>query len=768
MTLVKYARIIFFAFLVTNVAVWPEVAGAADAKEVRIVDDYHYSTVFAGNRTYRVFVPRGYAKDTTKRYPVIYFFHGWAQRYFGSVGDGYANYDSGDQNDGDNIRNFVSRNDVIVVKVDGLNQFSTEPLDLSPYNVSTVTTFRQFPTYFKELVNHIDARYRTIPDRQHRAVSGLSMGGFMTFWLAAKYPDMISAAGNFCGSTEFMAGPVEFPTEYAHAEMFDNVKAVSVRMHNGTRDRLRFYHEDFNRYWLNVVPQYEFKVYEATHTTCGLGDMFSFLMDAFESPLPLPKQWDYIDIFPRFEVWDYQVETNRTRAGFTILENVNEDGFKVAVRNFLPDGELMPHVPVTVKTAPVYTPKQEYWVSDVGSHGTTKKTSRVRSDFEGRLSIVTNGGLHHIGIGQQRPRPDLCLDKLTIDNLPWAETGQELDLSLHILNKGAADATAISAEIIPLSEGLEVIDGTGTLKELPSLEVSQLAETFNVRNNKTGVEIAKFKLVLKDKDGLEWQEEFELRFKDPVPEITDFEIADGRHMTVVEAAVDSVTGVVGAGNGDGIANPGETIVILAKEGDKFLRTNASTLHPQINAANTHIRVSDRWQNYDHIGGSAKYTQPVISSEIAAGEEVWFYLEYWLPGKISGQHIIKKAKAKIKVTGTDKTPPQIQWLHVLTNDRVEARVYDGGGVQNVTIAFAPNKDASTIKHVNWKAVPESFEVKLLDTGTDGDAVKGDGIFSRRIRNRSSYFYDLKINVVDDLGNSENTDWPETVFLRDTEL
>ena len=72
--------------------------------------------------------------------------------------------------------------------------------------------------YFPELVDYIDNNYRTIADREHRATAGLSMGGFMSFWVSGKYPDMISSASNFMGSSEFLVGPMGFPTEYRHDE----------------------------------------------------------------------------------------------------------------------------------------------------------------------------------------------------------------------------------------------------------------------------------------------------------------------------------------------------------------------------------------------------------------------------------------------------------------------------------------------------------------------------------------------------------------------
>ena len=83
---------------------------------VTIIDSSHYSSVFGETRNYRIFLPTGYFENPQKKYPVIYFMHGWSQRFFGDGGEAYANFDKGTENNGDNIANFVSTHQVIVVK----------------------------------------------------------------------------------------------------------------------------------------------------------------------------------------------------------------------------------------------------------------------------------------------------------------------------------------------------------------------------------------------------------------------------------------------------------------------------------------------------------------------------------------------------------------------------------------------------------------------------------------------------------------------------
>ena len=64
--------------------------------------------MFGEIRNYRIFLPPHYFDNPQKKYPVIYFMHGWSQRYFGDGGQAYEEFDKGDDNKGDNIANFVS------------------------------------------------------------------------------------------------------------------------------------------------------------------------------------------------------------------------------------------------------------------------------------------------------------------------------------------------------------------------------------------------------------------------------------------------------------------------------------------------------------------------------------------------------------------------------------------------------------------------------------------------------------------------------------
>ena len=709
------------------------------AGDVTIIDSKHYSKVFGEVRNFRVFLPPGYYENPQKKYPVIYFYHGWSQRYFGSGPDSYNHFEKGDDNNGDNIAGFVAGHDVIVVKADGYNRSTGEDYYLRPYNIGPVETYRQFPVYFPELVSFIDASYHTIADRGHRAISGLSMGGFMSFWIGGKYPHLISAIGNFCGSPEFVVGPKDFPSEYRHIDMYKNYAGMNVRLNYGNEDFIRFYHRDLNKIWTQVLDNYEYKIYPAAHSTCGMGEMFSFLMRSFDNPPPNPVKWSHIDVYPEFSVWDYEVATDRDVTGFTILENVDSRGFRCSVRDHLPDGGLLPFVRVSVTTPPLYEMNAEYVINDIDLRTNKAGSYEMKSDEKGRLKISLNGSSHELGINKAADKANLSVASFEAGKENIAEGNKDVTLKISIINKGGKQGEGIKAVLSATNSSASVIKGE---TDFGTIDVNKTGEsksqlTFHV--NSDTIEIEKFRLTISDRFRSEWIEYIEIPiFKKDLPAIKDFEIADGRVVTVAKAGKNEETIFLGKGNGDGSANPGESLVILVRDMGKLWRADLTCHSRFVNPDGINTRISDNWGSYDYVGGSAKYSVPLISSLCPPDQLIDFMAEYWLPDK--PDHIIRKGRVTLKISGGDNTPPVMQWLRVTGDNVIQALITDGASV--------PDVKAKLI----LKVKPDNYlEFELRDDGSNGDLTASDNVFSFKVPEQRFGLYSVEVSATDLSGN-----------------
>lgn len=721
-------------------------AAVAGEDSVTIVDGRHYSNVFGETRNYRVFLPPGYDAARSKKYPVIYFFHGWSQRYFGSSNP-YGDFDKGEDNGGDNIANFVSGHEVIVVKADGYNRSPDEVYYVRPYNVSPVETYRQFPIYFPELVDHIDTHYRTIADRNHRGIAGLSMGGFMTFWIGGKYPHLLSAAGNFCGSPEFEAGPKDFPIEYRHLDMYKNYEGMKVRLHYGDKDFIRGYHADLNRVWPQVMDNYDYKVFDAAHSTCGMGEMLGFILKTFKNPPAVPSRWHHTDVYPVFSVWDYNFMTDRTQPGFTVIENVERRGFRSAVRSFLPDGELMPSVAMTVTTPAIYGKNEEYVINDLDTR-TSRITQRIiRSDNDGRLIIALDGSSHEIGINSKTDEANLAITSVDLQARGWATAGEVTPVVLTILNKGLSASGKIQATLSATRPSARVVKGDVTIGSIPVNKTEGISVSFVV--NVDTVEVERFRLSLRDDKQNEWVQFFEIRFQRKLNALKDFVIADGKTFAVADAGNSMDTLELGRGNGDGVANPGESIVILVRDQGKLWRTDLTGKDPHVNARGINIRKSDSWSSFDHVGASAKYDVPLISSDCPQNHRVQFAVEYWLPEY--PLHIIRRGQVAITVKGKDTTAPAIGRVLVTGDNVLSAKLYDGSMIKNATATFTEIKDGK-----------KTFQTSLTDDGRNGDRAPADHVFSQTIPSQVFGIFKVEIEVEDAFGNKARFE-PEEEYV-----
>ena len=127
-----------------------------------------------------VLLPRSYA-TSGRRYPTVYLHHGGLSWY----GEWLTLTDLIDF-----TAALPEEHQAIVVMPDGGAGVST---DFNP----GPSAWERFHT--TTLIEAIDARYRTIPDREHRAIAGISAGGFRTLFEASRHPDLFAAAGSISG-----------------------------------------------------------------------------------------------------------------------------------------------------------------------------------------------------------------------------------------------------------------------------------------------------------------------------------------------------------------------------------------------------------------------------------------------------------------------------------------------------------------------------------------------------------------------------------------
>ena len=343
----------------------------------------------------------------------------------------------------------------------------------------------------------------------------------------------------------------------------------------------------------------------------------------------------------------------------------------------------------------------------------------------------------------------------------WASNRKDVQVSLKLLNKGLTEAEGVRIELFHTKEHVKVIEKEAKIEKIAVNEIMDIPEPFTFHVASKGIEIARFLVKISDKNGNEWTEYLDVKLRDEQPIIGDFVIADGKEYTVSKAGIDSVKLFLGMGNGDGIANPGETIVLLAKERGKLWRTELITADPYIDPFGVKLRTSDNWGAYDYVNGSAKISRPVIASNCPEHHKIEFYGEYWLPD--NRDHIITRKRINIEVSGSDQTPPALRWVNISADNTIQARIYDGTQIQNVIARFIPVDNVSGLDYVNLQDPKRELEITLHDDGINGDRKPGDFVFSHKIPANATYFYRVKIESTDLFGNTNKEIYPEVFII-----
>lgn len=154
------------------------------AQHSRMVTDTIYSQVLGAPRAYTAYLPPSFGSEPVREYPVLYLLHG----LYGANEDWKNN--SQLQIIADRLIRSGEIGEMVIVTPDA--DMGMGPESQCGYFNIPGWAYEDF--FFSEFVPQIEAKYRVVGDKGHRAIAGLSMGGGGTTGYAQHRPDMFAAA----------------------------------------------------------------------------------------------------------------------------------------------------------------------------------------------------------------------------------------------------------------------------------------------------------------------------------------------------------------------------------------------------------------------------------------------------------------------------------------------------------------------------------------------------------------------------------------------
>lgn len=210
-------------------------SGAPRAPAGTVRTDTLWSQSLGTRKALTVYLPPSYAQSPSRRYPVLLYLHGLGgnERNWVDAGQLHRTMDS-----------LVAAGgpEAIIAMPDGDDSWYTTFASLPDVPGCQADTVRREPAatfcvpwphyddyIARDIVGHLDATYRTRADRAHRAIAGLSMGGYGAVTLALAYPDVFAAAASHSGVLSPRLLPVDSTANAATAPRHAVTRAEFIR-----------------------------------------------------------------------------------------------------------------------------------------------------------------------------------------------------------------------------------------------------------------------------------------------------------------------------------------------------------------------------------------------------------------------------------------------------------------------------------------------------------------------------------------------------------
>ncbi len=176
-----------------------EMMDTTDVPHGAVAEIFYYSSVLKTTRRMHIYTPPGYEAGNQK-YPVFYLLHGAGDTDDAWISVGRANFIF------DNLIAANKAKPMIVVMPAGHQPIAPGAGRGGAAQMPTATVSPFTNEFMTDMLPYVEKHYRTINDRQHRAIAGLSMGGGQTLDIAFRHLDMFADIGVFSSGATLGGG----------------------------------------------------------------------------------------------------------------------------------------------------------------------------------------------------------------------------------------------------------------------------------------------------------------------------------------------------------------------------------------------------------------------------------------------------------------------------------------------------------------------------------------------------------------------------------
>ncbi len=289
----RLSRVLLLLAVLLAVGAWASNGAARAAAPAPVVldlssppavkEESFFSAALSRDMAYAVYLPPGYAASRHHRYPVLYMLHGLGGDYgewmrLGLFTTATALIQAGEIPP------------LIIVAPEGKRGYWMDHANNGP----------RFGTYVSEdLVATIDRLYRTIPDREARAIGGMSMGGHGALQLALNHADTFGVVGAHSVALRSYEQAFEFFGDQQYFQAHDPVslckkdpakaRQFAIWLDIGSQDQWLGPAEAFHEQLISQKVEHDWQVFKGGHDGAYWGahaaDYLRFYGAEFETAL---------------------------------------------------------------------------------------------------------------------------------------------------------------------------------------------------------------------------------------------------------------------------------------------------------------------------------------------------------------------------------------------------------------------------------------------------------------------------------------------------